>query len=91
MSAYLTCEADLNFPVPNASRVVAHLRTLFNGTMAVMSKDIAIAFGCDVSIIEDVLRRASHSGMTRQIGDDGWVPATTQPRNVVMASTRKDA
>ena len=80
MLTYLTCEADLNFPVPNANRVVAHLRTMFNGSMPVMSKDIAAAFGCDVPAIEDVLRRAFHNGMVRRIGDNGWVPTTTELR-----------
>ena len=76
MSRYLTCEADLDFPVPNADRLVAHLRTLFDGAMPVTTKAIAIAVGGDVPAIEAVLRRAKHAGLLREVHGQGWIPVT---------------
>jgi len=74
MPIYLTCEADLNFPVPNADRLVAQLRTLFDGTKPVTTKAIAIAIGGDAPAVEDVLRRAAHCGLVRQVYGQGWIP-----------------
>jgi hypothetical protein len=81
MLFYLTCEADLDFPIPNANRVVAELRALSDGAKPVATKVVAAALGCNVSAIEDVLRRALHNGLVRQIGDDGWVPNAMETRS----------
>jgi hypothetical protein len=78
MSNYLTCEADLNFPVPNAERLVAHLRTLFDGATPVTTKAIAISIGGDLPAVEAVLRRAEHAGLVRQVHGQGWVPLATR-------------
>ena len=72
---YITCEADLNFPVPNVERLVAQLRTLSDGKTPITTKDIAASVGGDVPAITDVLRRASHCGLVVQICG-GWVPTS---------------
>lgn len=74
MPYYLTCEADLNSPVPNAERLVAQLCMLFDGATPVTTKAIAIAIGGDLPAVEAVLRRAEHAGLVRQVYDQGWVP-----------------
>ena len=74
MPLYLTCEADLDFPVPNVTRVLARLRTLADGTTPVTTRSIALAVGADVLAIEGVLRRAHHSGLVRRVAGRGWVP-----------------
>ena len=77
MTIYMTCEADLDFPIPNAARVVAELRALFDGTKPVATNVVAAALGCHVLAIEDVLRRALHNGLVECVGEKGWVPVTT--------------
>ena len=76
MPHYLTCEADLNSPVPNVERLLAKLRTLSHGQQPVTAKAIATAVGGDVLAVEDVLRRASHSGLVRLVPGKGWVPTS---------------
>jgi predicted transcriptional regulator len=74
MPIYMTCEADLNFPFPHTDRLLAHLRTLFDGTKPVTTRDVAAAVGGDVLAVEDVLRRAANNGLVRRIGEKGWLP-----------------
>ena len=74
MPCYLTCEADLDFPVPNANRVVAQLRTLFDGEKPVTTRDVTLSIGCDVLAVEAVLRRAANNGLVKQVIGQGWVP-----------------
>jgi len=76
MTIYMTCEADLNFPVPNVERLVAQLRTLFDGEKPVTTKAIALAVGGDVPAIEGVLQRAERNGLVKQVIGQGWVPLT---------------
>jgi len=76
MTIYMTCEADLNFPVPNVERLVAQLRTLFAGEKPVPTKAIALAVGGDVPAIEGVLQRAERNGLVKQVIGQGWVPLT---------------
>ncbi len=74
MRRYLTCEADLNFPVPDAASVVARLRTLFDGETPVTTKAIAIAIGGDLHALEAVLQRAERAGLVRYVHAQGWLP-----------------
>jgi len=74
MTIYMTCEADLNFPVPNVERLVAKLCTLFDGERPVTTKAIALAVGGDVPAIEGVLQRAERNGLVRQVHGQGWLP-----------------
>ena len=66
MSKYITCEADLNFPVPNAERVVAQVRAMYVGR-PVTALAVAQVFGLSEGAIAAVLRRAENHGMVRNI------------------------
>jgi len=74
MPISMTTEADLNFPVPNVERLVARLRTLFDGERPVTTKAIALAVGGDAPAIEAVLQRAERNGLVKQVIGQGWVP-----------------
>ena len=73
---YLTCEADLNFPGPNVERLLASLRTLYDGKNPVATRDIVASVGGDGGAVADALRRASNNGLVRQVRG-GWVPTTS--------------
>jgi predicted transcriptional regulator len=77
MSKYITCEADLNFPVPNAERVTAQLRAMYDGRKPVSARAIAQVFGLSEGAIAAVLRRAENCGMVRSIECRGWIPLQT--------------
>lgn len=76
MPKYLTTEADLDFPIPNVERLVAQVRTLFDGTQPVTTEAVAKAIGADVRAVRDVLRRAEHARLLEQVPGRGWVPLT---------------
>jgi hypothetical protein len=70
----ITCEADLDFPMPNSQRAVAMVRALSNGKRPVTATAVARAFGVDWTLaIEAVLRRAERNGLVRRLPDRTWV------------------
>jgi len=77
MPKYITCEADLNFPVPNAERVAAQVRAMFDGRHPVTARAVAQVFGLSEGAIAAVLRRAENCGMVRNIECRGWIPLET--------------
>ena len=58
---YLTCEADINFPVPNIHQVTAHLRAMYDGQAPVSARALALSLGLVEGAIVPVLRRAAPS------------------------------
>jgi DNA-binding GntR family transcriptional regulator len=77
MPSYITTEADLNFPVPNAERVAQRVRAMYDGTHPVNARALADEFGVGVGAIEAVLERAARAGLVRQELGQGWVPLNT--------------
>jgi hypothetical protein len=77
MHSYLTTEADLNFPVPNAEGVVSHVRRLYDGRTPVSAQSLARLFGVSENAILPVLRRAEVTGMIRKVQQQGWIPLKT--------------
>lgn len=77
MSICITCEADLDFPVPNAQRVAERVRAMYDGTRPVNARAIADEFGVGVGAIEAVLIRAARAGLVYQEMGQGWIPLNT--------------
>ena len=77
MPTYLTTDADLTFPVPDAARLVARLRQLYDGQTPVAAQSLAKLFGVSDNEILAVLRRAELAGMVRQVQKQGWLPLET--------------
>lgn len=73
MPRYLTTEADLNFPVPNAQRVAAQVRALSDGTQPVTTAVVARSLGVGTAAIEAVLRRAERNGLVQCVQGQGWL------------------
>ena len=71
---YLTCEADINFPVPNIHQVTAHLRAMYDGQASVTARALALSLGLVEGAIMPVLRRAEQCEMVRNIDCRGWIP-----------------
>lgn len=74
---YLTCEADINFPVPNIHQVTAQLRAMYDGQNPVTARALALSFGLVEGAIVPVLRRAEQCEMVRNINCRGWIPLQT--------------
>ena len=79
MSKYITCEAELNFPVPDVARLVARMRELYDGKAPVNVDLLVREFGVSDGAIRAVLLRAQRSEMVRQVTSVGWMPLTTLP------------
>lgn|GEM_PF-2467946 len=77
MSKLLTCEADLDFPVPNAARVTAQVKAMYDEQKPVTARAVAQAFGLSEGAIAAVLRRAERCGMVKNIECRGWIPLQT--------------
>jgi hypothetical protein len=77
VSCYITCEADLDFPVPNVERMLFHVRRLFDGAAPVTTEAVARLIGCDPLAVDNVLKRAAHSGLIREVRGEGWIPLAT--------------
>lgn len=71
---YLTCEADLDFPMPNIHRLTAQLRAMYDGRSPVTARALAQAFGLLEGAIMPVLRRAEQAGMIQNFQCRGWIP-----------------
>jgi hypothetical protein len=74
---YLTCEAELNFPVPDPGRLAAQLRAMYDGRNPVGAKAVAQAFGLIEGAIVPVLRRAEQCVLVRKVEGRGWIPLQT--------------
>jgi hypothetical protein len=74
MARYLTCEADIDFPVPNIHQLTAQLRTMYDGQTPVTTRALAHAFGLVEGAIVPVLRRAEQCELVRNIDCHGWIP-----------------
>lgn len=77
MPKLLTCEADMNFPVPNVERVTAQVRAMYDGRKPVTALAVAQVYGLSEGAIAAVLRRAERCGMVRNIECRGWIPLQT--------------
>lgn len=75
MRRTLTCEAVVNFPVPNIHQLAAQLRTMYDGTKPVAGRDLASAFHLSENAIVPVLRRCEERGLIRNFKCRGWIPA----------------
>ena len=73
MSKFLTGEADLDFPVPNAERVAAQLRVMRRDGTAATTQAVAKEFGVSVGAITAVLQRAQRAGLVAFTSDQGWI------------------
>ncbi len=73
MPRYLTAEADLDFPVPNAERLAAHLRVMQRRGATATTQAVANEFGVTAEAILAVLRRAERAGMVAFVSGQGWV------------------
>lgn len=56
MPRKLTCEAVVNFPVPDIDQVVVQIRAMYDGQTPVTTRAIAHAFGLVEGAIAPVLR-----------------------------------
>ncbi len=70
---YITCEAELDLPI-SSERVLARLATMFDGKAPVSADELAVSLGGDLTAIQAVLRRASHSGLVHEVVGQGWLP-----------------
>ena len=77
MPNYLTCEAEMDFPLPNVLRVVEHLIAVYDGQTPITTQSIANTYGLSANEIMIVLRRAQRIGMIGPVGAQGWVPLQT--------------
>jgi Mn-dependent DtxR family transcriptional regulator len=74
---YLTAEADLDFPVPNAERVAAQLRVMQRRGATATTQAVANEFGVTAEAILAVLRRAERAGMVAFAPGQGWTSLQT--------------
>ena len=74
MRRTLTCEAVLNFPVPNIHQLSAQLQAMYDGTTPVTGRELAAAFQLTEGAIISVLRRCEERGMIRNFQCRGWIP-----------------
>lgn len=77
MPKYLTCEADINFPLPSIHQLRAQLDAMYDGQKPVTAKALANAFGLIEGAISPVLRRAEQFELIRCVDCRGWIPLQT--------------
>jgi hypothetical protein len=77
MPKHLTTDADLDFPVPNAARLTARLREMYDGRTPVATQALAKYYGVSDNAIAAVLRRAELADMIRNVDVKGWIPLQT--------------
>ena len=77
MRRTLTCEAVLNFPVPNIHQLSAQVQAMYDGTRPVTGRELAAAFQLTEGAIIAVLRRCEERGMIRNVQRRGWIPTQT--------------
>jgi hypothetical protein len=74
MRRTLTCEAVLNFPLPNVHQLSVQLQAMYDGTQPVTGRELAAAFQLSENALVPVLRRCEERGMIRNVRCRGWIP-----------------
>jgi hypothetical protein len=74
MRRTLTCDAVLNFPMPNIHQLSAQLQAMYDGTQPVPGRQLAAAFQLSENALVPVLRRCEERGMIRNVRCRGWIP-----------------
>lgn len=77
MPRKLTCEAVVNFPVPDIDQVVVQIRAMYDGQTPVTTRAIAHAFGLVEGAMAPVLRLAEQYDKVRKVAGRGWLPLET--------------
>lgn len=73
MSRYITCDADLNFPLPSVAMVAERITQLHNGQRPVTTAIVAKSFGHSVPAIQAVLERGRRNGVLSLNMNYGWI------------------
>ncbi len=73
MPRYITCDADIGFPLPNVAMVAERITQLHNGHRPVTTAIIAKSFGHTVPAIQAVLDRGRRNGVLSHHMNYGWI------------------
>lgn len=73
MARYITCDADLGFPLPNVAMVAQRITELHNGQRPVTAAIIAKSFGHTIPAIQAVLDRGYRNGVLQRNDRYGWI------------------
>jgi len=73
MPRYITCDADIGFPLPNVAMVAERITQLHNGHRPVTTAIIAKSFGHTVPAIQAVLDRGRRNGVFSHHMNYGWI------------------
>jgi len=73
MVRYITCDSDLNFPIPSVAQVADRISQLHNGHRPVTAQLIARSFGVQTPAIQAVLDRGRRNCVLHNNDRDGWI------------------
>jgi len=73
---YITCEAQLDLPGPNADRLAAQLRRMYVNDKPIKAWELAGIYDLPTGAIETILESAERAGLVKHVIGDGWIPLT---------------
>ena len=73
MARYITCDADIGFPLPNVAMVAERIAQLHNGQRPVTAAIISKSFGYTEPAIQAVLDRGRRNGVLSHDMNYGWI------------------
>jgi len=69
----LTCEADLNFPIPDVNAVAARIAELQQKQVTATTQVVAQSFHLSANALQPVLDRGHRNGVFAFHSGQGWV------------------
>jgi hypothetical protein len=77
MRKYITCEANLDLPGPNADRIADQVRRMYATNKPVKAWELAGIYNLPIGAIETALQSAEQAGLVKHVIGNGWVPLIT--------------